>query len=135
MLKKLNLKELIKGGILSVFPLIILIVGYSIGSREDAIWIALAITQLGLSILWVITRLGAFSTTGYGMRKYARSHANYRERKYENEPTYKKINRKDLPSSAAGIVEESLKKSWQGIFLAFGIGLVELAISLIISFA
>lgn len=134
MLKKLNFKELIKGGILSVFPLVILIVGYCIGSREDTIWVALAITQLGFVVMWVIVRLGAFSTMGYGMRKYARSNSAYRERKFENEPTYKKVNRKALPSTANDIVDESLKKSWQGILLAMFIGVVELSIALIVTF-
>lgn len=135
MLRRINLKEIIKGCVLSALPLIILIVGYSIGSDEDSIWIALAVTQLGLAILWVVIRLGAFSTMGFGARKYSRSFATMREKKYEHEPTYKKVNRKDLPKSANEIVDENINKSWQGIILSLSVGIIELIASLILAFA
>ena len=124
-------KQITIGLILSLLISSIIIIGYAIHSKPESIWAALCAVQIGVALLWLVGRLGGFSTSRYASRNTTRQSLN---RKAIKQKTKDKYLLKRVESPLA-LEEKEAKKSKAGIWLMLIIGVVYLIIVLIVSFA
>ncbi|CAM9107236.1 DUF3899 domain-containing protein [Mycoplasma todarodis] len=124
-------KQITIGLILSLLISSIIIIGYAIHSKPESIWAALCAVQIGVALLWLVGRLGGFSTSRYASRNTARQSLNRKAIKQETKDKYL-LKRVDSPLA---LEEEETKKSKAGIWLMLIIGAIYLIVALIVSFA
>ncbi len=124
-----NRKQIIMGLIISLMISSIIIVGYAIHSRPSSIWAALCAVQIGIALLWLVGRLGAFSTSRYASRNTTRQALNRKAIKQKTKDKYL-LKRLESPFE---LEKNEVKKSKAGIWTMLIIGLIYLIITLIIS--
>ncbi len=117
-------KEICIGLINTLLISSIIIIGYSLGSKHQAIWLSLCVTQLGSAIIWLIIRLGAFTTTGYSTRNISRNRMN---KVFNKKKTDKKLKRVESPIA---LEKKLAKKSKAGVYLMFFVGVIYVFITM-----
>lgn len=127
---KINQRELIKFLIASFVVLLIPIIAYAFKLREDNIWWATFVTQLGIGLIWLFITFGLF-----------------REKRHKNKtPVFRSLKmkrlaqeeaqiNKSLPKAKINQQKETKKvKSRQGCSLMILTSLIYLIIVLVISY-
>jgi len=108
---------------------IILIITMVLLGYEPGIWILTAgILETSFGLIWLFIRMGMFSSTQYGMRRFANSSINRRKKKlgvYEEEKKKEIVKIKEYDSSIEVEKNSKLKDKWRIIFIiSFGIILI-----------
>ncbi|CAM9140089.1 DUF3899 domain-containing protein [Mycoplasma marinum] len=130
-------KQFIIGLSLSLILLLSFITAMIVGKYKytDTL-VALSVGQLCIAIMWMIIRVGLFSTSSLGMRRYTKSHLH---KKHEKIGVYNETKKSQIKvneyNSTNDIEENSSYKSKIGIYTMFIIGFIELLISIIVIFA
>lgn len=124
---KLNKKEIIKGLVISLVVFIVIIsVGYGIGSKESAIWPAAVVTDYAIAGLWLVALFGGFSMSSSASRKVGRS---ILEKNNNKLGAYSDKERKQAKTPWE-IERDNKKKSKQGVYTVAIVATIILLISI-----
>ena len=125
---KKNKNQLVLGMVLSLFILIGIMIFVIIKKTGPEKYLpAIMVTQLGVSLLWFVARLGGFSILSSSSRKLGTS---IRDRKMNKLGGYSSEEKKGKAKTPWEIEEEAKQKSKAGIYLMWIIVIIETAGSL-----
>lgn len=114
--------------IFTILLVIMIILGY-----EPGIWVlTVGILELSFGLLWLFTRMGLFSSSQYGLRRYANSSVNRRKKKlgvFEEKEKREILKIKEF-SSSADIEKDSKFKDKLRIYFVMAYGVLFILISL-----
>ncbi|MCK5807128.1 MAG: hypothetical protein KAG91_01895 [Mycoplasmataceae bacterium] len=122
----INTKSLLIGFIVWVIILIIIVsIGYAVGSANTVIWPAIIVTQMAAALLWLIARIGGFSTFSHGMRGMGNSALNRKSKLGEFTDKERKETKKPFE-----LEKEAKSKNKQGIIMMVILTVIETIIIL-----
>ena len=128
-----NWKNIFKGLIISLFISFLYIYGAINSEKIDDAIITVAMVQLGIATLWLVIRMGLFSTASYGSRNFAKSSVQNKNKKigiYDSKDVKNHIRFKKNESPME-LEEKARRKSKVPIYTMFVIGVIELIAALI----